>query len=283
MSVTVTTKSYTNKLYEFMKSTRSFGHVAGIPLNVQMNWFPSILVVTWSIAAGYFPHQYPQWEVVTYWSVGLLTAGLFFLSVFLHELGHCIIAVREGIRVEGITLFLLGGMAHIAREPKTPGSEARVVAAGPLTSLLLSGVFYVTHMAAEPFPQIAAATLYMTYVNLILASFNLIPGFPLDGGRLLRALLWKLVNHYGRATRWAAIIGLMIGFTQVLAGLLAIVISQFVIGFWLMVVGLYLCYLARAGIHKGHREKERQRFTPNLKDYSSLAKQPVMLIEDPKK
>jgi Zn-dependent protease len=109
-----------------------------------------------------------------------------------------------------------------------------VVAAGTFTSFVLAGVFYVTRVAADPYPQIAAAALYMTYVNLILACFNMIPGFPLDGGRLLRALLWKLMNHYGRATQWAAIIGLIFAISLILAGSLAFFASQFFItsGSW---------------------------------------------------
>jgi Zn-dependent protease len=269
-----------NRVFNFMKSTRSFGRIAGIPLNVQMNWFPSILLVTWSIAGGYFPNQYPQWETQAYWSVGLLTAALFFLSVLLHELGHSIVAVREGIRVDGITLFLLGGMAQIAREPATPGSEARVVGAGPLTSLFLAGVFYVASIAFDAFPHLAAAALYLTYVNLILAIFNLIPGFPLDGGRLLRALLWKLVRHHARATRWAIIIGLIFAISLVLIGAGAFLLGQFFTGFWLMVIGLYLGFSSKDGLQKVRSYREKQTFKPRVEGYTTLQSQPVAVIED---
>jgi Zn-dependent protease len=165
--------------------------------------------------------------------------------VLLHELGHALISIDEGVPVKSITLFIFGGVAHIAREPDTPRAEFRIVAAGPFTSLVLSGIFTV--LGGIPFlpPALRGAVFYLAEINLILALFNLIPGFPLDGGRLLRSLLWKWKDDFLWATRWATNMGFTIAFLFVVAGVGLIATGHWFNGIWVAFIGWYLGLVAR--------------------------------------
>lgn len=235
--------------------TFTFGSVAGIPLKVHLNWFLTVGLVTWSLAAGYFPQEYPGWGPRLYWAISLVTAFLFFFSVLLHELGHAMVAVREKVPVKSITLFIFGGVAHIANEPETPGAEFRIVAAGPLTSLFLAGLFHVISLVRGLGPQVNGAAVYLSWINLILAVFNLIPGFPLDGGRILRSILWKLSSNFQKATRWASHLGLGIAISFILLGVGIMVIGQFLSGLWVAFIGWYLSTAVQEGYRQAADEE----------------------------
>jgi Zn-dependent protease len=223
-----------------MRRSLTLGHIAGVPIRIHINWFLIAALVTWSLASGYYPQVYPTWGEYTYWVVGLVTAGLFFVSVLLHELAHAIVALREGIPVKSITLFILGGVAHIGHEPETAGSEFKIVAAGPGISLLLAGTFYLLYLVTGFFPIGSAVALYLFQINIILAVFNLIPGFPLDGGRILRSLIWKLTRDFFRATRFARSSGLFIAFLFILAAAAFSLKGNYFSGLWIGFIGLYL-------------------------------------------
>ena len=223
-----------------MRRSLTFGHVVGIPLRIHLNWFFIAALITWSLAEGYFPQEYPMWGVLTYWLIGLVTAILFFASVLIHELAHAIVALREGIPVRSITLFILGGVAHIGHEPDTAESEFRIVAAGPGMSLVLAGAFYITYLITDFLPIASAAALYLFQINVILAVFNLIPGFPLDGGRILRSFVWKLTQDFFRATRFARISGLFVAALFVLGGAALAIQGNYFSGLWMGFIGWYL-------------------------------------------
>jgi Zn-dependent protease len=223
-----------------MRRTFTVGYAAGVPIQVHINWFLIAALVTWSLAAGYFPQEYPRWAEATYWMVGLLTASLFFASVLIHELAHAIVAQREGIPVRNITLFVLGGVAHIGHEPETAESEFKIVAAGPGISLVLASFYYILHLLTGIFPIASAICLYLFQINVILAVFNLIPGFPLDGGRILRSLIWKLTDDFIRATRFARTAGLVIACLFLLTAAVVSYQGNFFSGFWIGFIGLYL-------------------------------------------
>jgi len=172
-----------------MHSALTLGKILGIPIRVHSSRFLVAALITWSLASGYFPQEYPSWATATYWSVGLITAILFFASVLIHELGHSVVALRQGVPVRSITLFIFGGVAQIGREPPTARAEFRIAIAGPLTSLGLVGVFSLPQLAVAFNPILAAPVTCLGRINLMLALFNLIPGFPLDGGRVLQAVL----------------------------------------------------------------------------------------------
>ena len=170
------------------------GSLFGIKLKLHYSWFLIFALVTWALAANYFPVTYPAWSLTLKISAGLITSFLFFGSVLVHELCHSVIAQREGIKIDAITLFFLGGVSQMAGEPKTASDEFRMAFAGPLSSLVLGGIFLgiyyaLRRNAAVPAQYIGAISNYLGYINILLGVFNLIPGFPLDGGRVLRSII----------------------------------------------------------------------------------------------
>lgn len=218
----------------------SLGRVWNVPIKLHVSWFLIAGLITWSLASGYFPAAYPGISPLIYWVLGAVTAILFAGSVLLHELGHVALALREGIPVKGVTLFIFGGVAQITREPKTPGGEFRIAIAGPLVSFLLAGFFGLLWMLDRAVPFLAAPSEYLMRINFILAVFNLIPGFPLDGGRVLRSLVWKLTGNMHRATRVASIAGQLVAFGFITIGILTVIRGNFFNGLWLAFIGWFL-------------------------------------------
>ena len=223
-----------------MRTPLTLGKIAGISIRVHSSWFLVVALVTWSLAGGYYPQEYPGWGTAAYWSVGVITAILFFASVLSHELGHSVVALREGVPVRSITLFIFGGVAQIGREPPTAGAEFRIAIAGPLTSLGLAGIFNLLKLAIASNPILAAPVTYLGRINLMLALFNLTPGFPLDGGRVLRAILWGLGRSFRKATRWASAIGQGVAFLFILFGMSQMFLGDFLNGLWIAFIGWFL-------------------------------------------
>jgi len=232
-----------------MKSSFTIGKILGIPLRIHSSWFLILFLVIISLASGYFPSEYPNWEVSTYWIIGVITTLFFFLSVILHELGHSVIALNQGVPVVNITLFIFGGVAQIGREPESPGSEFKIAIAGPFTSLLLAGIFALIGRIFDFLPTISAVTLYLSRINLILAVFNTIPGFPLDGGRVLRAFFWKVSGRFRTATTWASYIGQGIAILFLGYGLYQMFTGNILNGLWLVFIGWFMINAANEG-HK---------------------------------
>jgi Zn-dependent protease/CBS domain-containing protein len=229
-----------------VRGSINIGTILGIPIRLNVSWFLIAALITWSLASGYFPQANPGWTATTYWIVGGLASLLFFASVLLHELGHSVLALREGVPVKSITLFIFGGVAQIGREPPTAGAEFRIAIAGPLTSLGLAATFSGLGALLSETVVLAAPLAYLGRINLLLALFNMIPGFPLDGGRVLRAALWGWRGDLGNATRWAARAGQAIAFGFIGVGLLQLVFGGFTNGLWLAFIGWYLNNAARA-------------------------------------
>ena len=229
-----------------MKGSLSLGRILGIPIRLHASWFLIAALITWSLAAGYFPQTNPGWNSLTYLIVGAAASLLFFASVLLHELGHSILALREGVPVKSITLFIFGGVAQIGREPPTAGAEFRIAIAGPLTSLGLAAIFGGLGTALNEYAVVAAPLAYLGRINLLLAAFNMIPGFPLDGGRVLRAALWQFGGGYQNATRWASRAGQAIAFGFISLGVVQFFLGGLTNGLWLAFIGWYLNNAARA-------------------------------------
>ena len=158
--------------------------IMGIPIGLDPSWFLVFALITWVLAANYFPIEFKNWTRLQYWSVAALTSIIFFLSVLLHELGHSIMALRYKLPVKSITLYIFGGTSEISSEPTTALSEFVIAFAGPLTSLILAGFFFLLQLVFHNVTPIYAMTKYLAFINATLAVFNLIPGFPLDGGRV---------------------------------------------------------------------------------------------------
>ena len=212
--------------------------IMGIPIRVHFSWLIIFGLITWSLSTFYFPKAAPKLPGLSYWISGITAALLLFVSVALHELSHSFIAMRYGQSIVSITLFIFGGVAQMKGEPDHPMAEFKMAIAGPLSSFLLSGIFFVFYNMVTG--QVEKALFqYLSYINLVVAVFNLIPGFPMDGGRVVRAYLWKKTNDFYYATRKAsnygqkiAIFFIIFGFFSIFAGLPG--------GIWLMLIGWFL-------------------------------------------
>lgn len=223
------------------------GSIAGIPIQIDLSWLLIFFVVMWSLAGNYFPSRYPNWSQELAWGMGALASVLFFGSVLLHELGHALVARANGTPVKDITLFIFGGVAEIADEPSAPGRELIMAIVGPLVSLTLSGLFAALHLLTRGVNQpLAALGFLLGSINLSLGVFNLIPGFPLDGGRVLRAVLWKLRRDLVWATRWATWVGQTVAYFLVLLGVVRALAGDWGNGLWLAIIGFFLENAARS-------------------------------------
>jgi Zn-dependent protease len=229
-----------------MESNIRLGRILGIPIGLHWSWFLIFGLLTWSLAAGYFPAEAPGLSGPAYWLLAVATSLLFFASVLLHELGHSVIALRNQVPVRSITLFVFGGVALIEREPPTAGAEFRIAIAGPLASLALAAGFGVLWLADQAIPYLAVPSFWLARVNFILAIFNMIPGFPLDGGRVLRAVMWRLTGSPERATRIAAMSGQLVAFGFIAWGIMSILGGNAYNGIWLALIGWFLQNAAAA-------------------------------------
>jgi Zn-dependent protease len=225
-----------------MKSSLRLGKVFGIPIGINYTWFIVFALVTVSLATAYFPGNYAQWSTLGYWSIGLLTSVLFFVSVLIHELAHSVVAMAWGIPVKSITLFIFGGVAAIGREPDRPLSEFLIAIAGPIASLLLAlgfGLLWLVGQALSLAP-LAALGFYLGGINLSLALFNMLPGFPLDGGRVFRSIVWAATGSMNRATRWAAGTGRAVAMLMIVGGAFLFLKGNWSSGLWLAFIGWFL-------------------------------------------
>ncbi|MGB5934073.1 MAG: site-2 protease family protein [Anaerolineae bacterium] len=230
-----------------MRGSWRLGRLFGIDIGIDYSWLIIFGLVTWSLAAGYFPEQYERWPAWLYWFVGLLTSLAFFGSVLAHELSHSLIAKARGGEVRNITLFIFGGVASMVEEPDSPGSEFLMAFAGPLSSFVLAAVFGMLRLAFGGLNEPLAALLrYLAYANAAVGVFNLVPGFPLDGGRLLRAILWVATDSLKRATQWASYAGQGVAFLLIFVGIWWSLQGRLFDGLWLVFIGWFLNNAARA-------------------------------------
>jgi Zn-dependent protease len=229
-----------------MRGAIGLGRILGIPIGVNYTWFVALWLLTWSLARAYYPDRFPGYDGQIYLFMGLASAILLFASVLVHELGHAVTARKYGIRTRSIVLFLFGGVAQIGKEPPTPTSELVVAAAGPATSLLLGGFCWLLSRLTTG-SALGAIITFLASVNVTLAVFNLIPGFPLDGGRMLRALLWRAMGSLERATRIAARGGQIVALLLIAMGVLFVVRGNVINGVWFVLIGWFLDMGAQSG------------------------------------
>jgi Zn-dependent protease/predicted transcriptional regulator len=223
--------------------------IAGVQVEIDYSWIVIAILVWWSLSAGYFPREYPDHAFTSYWIVGAIGTLLFFASVLGHELSHAALGNRLGENVTRITLFIFGGMAHLSSEPKTAGDEFKIAAIGPVSSLVIAAIFWTIEQTLVGFHAPAlwiAVFSYLAFINVALAVFNLLPGFPLDGGRILRAILWHFWGDFRRATAAAADWGNTIAWGLIALGALEIFGGGLVGGIWMIFIGLFLRGAANA-------------------------------------
>ncbi len=234
-----------------VRATISLGRWFGVPVGLHYSWFVIAWLITMSLT-GQFAALHQGWSAQVIWGLSLGTALLFFVSIVLHELAHASVARLSGIPVRGITLFALGGLAHIEKEAATPGKEFWMAIAGPAASVaigllcrLIAGALGLTASPARV-SGLAAMLGWLAYINVVLAGFNLIPGFPLDGGRILRSIVWAITHNADRATRFAAKAGILVGALFIAIGLLSLFLRSDPGGLWIAFIGWFLLEGARA-------------------------------------
>jgi Zn-dependent protease/CBS domain-containing protein len=225
------------------------GKIIGIPIGLDYSWFLIFALLTWSLAASYFPREFHQWPALLYWVMGAATAILLFASVLLHELGHSVVALRYRIPVRSINLFIFGGVAQIGAEPPSAMAEFRIAVAGPAVSLALAGLFWAAKSAVVGYAPLWGVFKYLAYINLVLVLFNLIPGYPLDGGRVFRAAVWAATHSMRRATLIAANVGRFFGFLFILVGVWQMFTGNLG-GLWIAFIGWFLDSAASAQVQQ---------------------------------
>lgn len=219
-------------------SSFRIARIFGIPILIHYTWFIIFGLIVYTLTTGYFPSQYPDLPESSHLVKGIVTALLLFASVLLHELGHSIVAMRNGIGIVSITLFIFGGVARWKEDPKSAWVEFKIAIAGPITSFLLAGSFYAVSRLEVGGQGMTAVTGYLALLNLILGIFNLVPAFPLDGGRMLRATIWKYTSKV-RATRFSSVAGTLFAFFLIASGIFFLV-GGALTGLWYILIGWFL-------------------------------------------
>jgi Zn-dependent protease/CBS domain-containing protein len=216
------------------------GRIFGISIGLDFSWFLIFVLLTWTLAVGYFPYEFKDWPTYEYWILGALTAIMLFVSVLLHELGHSVVALNYKIPVTSITLFIFGGMAQIGAEAPNALAEFWIAVAGPAVSFTLAVIFTLLRPLSAGSQQVWAIVTYLAYINFALAIFNLIPGFPLDGGRIFRAIVWGITGSLRKATAIAGGIGRVVGFTFIFLGVWSMFGGNLIGGLWIAFIGWFL-------------------------------------------
>ena len=233
-----------------MRHSWRIAKVFGIDIKIDSSWIIIFILFSWVLSANYFPQRFHDWPRGLYWIIGIITSLLIFASVLVHELAHSLVALKQGEKVRSITLFLLGGVAQITEEPKRPLREFTMALAGPMASLLIAFLFlilsFILRGISEP---LWASASYLAMINTVLAIFNLFPGFPMDGGRVLRSIIWKVTGNLKKATKIASKIGQGFAFFLIFVGILQILRANF-LGLWLIFIGWFLHSAAVRGYNQ---------------------------------
>lgn len=229
-----------------MPGSLHIGTIAGIRLELHFSWVIIIVLLTFSLATGWFPVAASGYRAGVYWGIGLLAALLLFVAVLAHELAHSLVARALGLPVKRITLFIFGGVSDLEQEPQSAGVEFQMAFVGPLTSLIIGALAWLGARAlGGQVPLLSALLGYLAIMNLLLAGFNLLPGFPLDGGRVLRSILWKATGNLRTATRWTALVGQGIGSLIILGGIWLFFAGDWIDGLWFGFLGWFLLQAAQ--------------------------------------
>jgi Zn-dependent protease len=234
-----------------MQAQLKIGRVSGISIGLHYSWLIIALLITLSLI-GHFHAVMPQWSNALIWTAAIVTALLFFITLLLHELAHSVLAKAKGLRVRAITLFALGGVSQIEQESPNAKTEFWIAIVGPLSSLAIGVICLLLARlsgwttGAEAQTPVAAVLVWLGYINLMLAAFNMIPGYPLDGGRVLRAVIWWINHNSVRATELAARVGQVIAFAFIFLGLFQFFVGKNFGGLWLAFIGWFLLDASRS-------------------------------------
>lgn len=230
-----------------MPSSFKIGKIGGIEIGIHWSWIFIFLLLTWSFATGTLDHFFPNWSTAAKWIAGGATSLIFFVSLLLHELAHSFVAKSKGIEVRGITLFVLGGVSNLSREPRSAKEEFEISVVGPLTSLMLGGVFGLGWVVIRYWsPGIAGVSAQLAVINALIAAFNMLPGFPLDGGRVFRSIVWSRNRNMLSATRTASLVGEGVAYLLMGLGVIFFFFGLLIDGVWFFIIGLWLRGLSAA-------------------------------------
>jgi Zn-dependent protease/predicted transcriptional regulator len=246
----------------------------GFEVRVDASWLIIAVLITWTLAAGFFPQAYAGLAVSDYWWMGVSGAIGLFSSIVFHEFFHSLVARRLGLPMKGITLFVFGGVAEMDEEPESPRVEFLMAVAGPASSIVLGFILYAVYVGGndQGWPgQVMGVLYYLFYMNWVLAAFNLFPAFPLDGGRILRATLWKWKNNLKWATKKASAVGRGFGLFLILLGVVNLLLGNFIGGFWLFLIGMFL----RGAAQASYRQLMVRRALEGTPVSSIMKKDPV--------
>jgi Zn-dependent protease/CBS domain-containing protein len=252
--------------------------IAGIRILIDYSWFVIFFLVAVSLATGYLPQEYPGASAPAYWAGGLLATVAFFLSILFHELAHSLVALRSGIEIPSITLFLFGGVSRLSEEPKDPKADLTIAIVGPFSSFALAFVFWLAgeRLGGVIHPLALAVVHYLSLINLALGIFNLIPGFPLDGGRVLRAIVWWRTGSLDHATRLVSDLGKGFALTLMFLGAMLLFRGVVLGGIWLILIGMFL----RGSAAQGYEQMSLMRALQSVKVGDVMIPSPVTVSPD---
>jgi Zn-dependent protease/predicted transcriptional regulator len=260
----------------------------GFQVSVDVSWIIIAILIAWSLSTGLFPFHYKNLSTQTYWLMGIVGALGLFLSIIVHEFSHSIVARKYGMPMKGITLFIFGGVAEMGDEPPSPKAEFMMAIVGPISSVVIALIFYGIYRVglggifAEP---VIGVVGYLAWINGILAAFNLVPAFPLDGGRVLRSIIWGIKGNLRKATRISSSIGSGFGILLIVYGVFSILVGNFVGGMWWFLIGMFVQGAAKASyqqlvVRKALEGEPLERFMKS----NPVAVDPVLsldqLVED---
>jgi Zn-dependent protease/predicted transcriptional regulator len=230
-----------------MPGSLRIASIAGIAIYIHVSWILILVFLTFSLATGWFPSSSPGYSTATYFLLGFISAVLLFVSVLLHELAHSFVARARGLPVKNITLFIFGGVSNIEQEPQTPGTEFSMAFVGPLASLLIGALFYGVFVLVRGHQWLIEPILsYLAITNVILGIFNLLPGFPLDGGRVLRSIIWKATGNMQRATTITTFVGQAFAYLFIVYGILQFFVGNAFGGLFIIFTGWFLLHAAQS-------------------------------------
>ncbi|MGH2608840.1 MAG: site-2 protease family protein [Tepidiformaceae bacterium] len=244
-----------------MRTSFRVARIFGIAIEVHISWLLIFAVLAWTLSDRVFPATYEDWTTTEYWVVGTLAALLLFLTVLLHELAHALVAIRRGLPVPRITLFIFGGVSQLGRQPASAREELAIAIAGPITSFIAAAVCLVVAVAASASEQASATFGYLAVVNVMLGAFNLLPGFPLDGGRVLRGLAWERTGSFRQATRLASTVGEYFAYGMLALGAFLLLSGLPTNGLWLMLIAWFLLGAARGELAASQVETALAKLT----------------------
>ena len=225
-----------------MKASIRLGSIAGVEVGLHYSWFLVIALLSWSLSASFLPDRYSGWGTSTYWITGISAALLLFVSVLIHEMAHSLVARARGFPVSGITLFVLGGVSNLKADARKASDEFVIATVGPLTSFALAGLLWLVWLVVgDGRSPIDAMLFYLAFINALLGAFNMLPAFPLDGGRVLRSAIWAFTGSHTKATRFASLAGQLVGIGMMVLGVVQFLWGgNLISGIWLALLGWFL-------------------------------------------